>query len=328
MKAACGKTRFRFLPALLLVAGIMLPQQVTAERNNVIIGRLNWSGAIAVAHVMKYVLEEKLGIPTELRPVSIPVLWSAMDRGTADVYPDLWMPNQKQSFDKYVRVRQTVVAKLSYDNAPQGIYVPTHIAKTHNLRSVSDLRGKETIFDMNGNNQGEMWIGPYNWDASEINKSKIREYDLDFEPVEFEQWIFLAVFKAAMKENKPLVFYYWEPDWPLAIYDLTRLEEPPYDPGKWTRVVRDVEKTRIRCAYPPASVYVGISKSLKNRLPLAYDFLMNWQIPIDEVSRLVADMEEVPGNPRQDMARVARKWVENHPNILTEWLKSNDSQAR
>ncbi|OQY60095.1 MAG: hypothetical protein B6245_03255 [Desulfobacteraceae bacterium 4572_88] len=317
-----------FLLALLLVTEILLPHPASAERDNVIIGRLNWSGAIAVAHVMKHVLEEQLGIPAKLQPVSVPVLWSAMDRGTADVYPDLWMPNQKQSFDKYIRVRQTVVAKLSYDNAPQGFYIPSHIAKAHHIRSVSDLRGKETLFDMNGNDQGEMWIGPYSWDASEINKSKIREYELDFEPVEFEQWIFLAMFKAAMKENKPLVFYYWEPDWPMAVYDLTRLEEPSYDPKKWNRVIRDVEKTSIRCAYPLASIYVGFSKSLKKRLPAAYDFFMNWRIPIDEVSKLVADMEDVPGNPKQDIVRVARKWVADHPDILADWLQTKNKQVR
>lgn len=71
-----------------------------APRQTVVIGKLNWSGAVIISHVMKYVLEEKLAIPTVLREASIPVLWRAMAEGTMDVYPDLWMPNQQEAFDK------------------------------------------------------------------------------------------------------------------------------------------------------------------------------------------------------------------------------------
>lgn len=94
-----------------------------APRQTVVIGKLNWSGAVIISHVMKYVLEEKLAIPTVLREASIPVLWRAMAEGTMDVYPDLWMPNQQEAFDKYVGEQGAVVARLSYKDAPQGIYM-------------------------------------------------------------------------------------------------------------------------------------------------------------------------------------------------------------
>ncbi len=305
----------------LLCMGAAFPAAASADRDHVIIGELNWSGGVIIAHIMKHVLEKRLGIPAKLRPIAPEVLWSAMDKGSMDVYPDLWMPNQKEKFAEYVEKRKSVAVKVSYDNAPQGIYMMTKLAEANGIRSVFDLKGKEKRFDMNGNGLGEMWVGPYSWAATAINKSKIKEYGLPFEPVEFEQWIFFAVLKEAMAAEKPLVFYYWEPDWPLAVYDMRRLEEPVYDPEKWGRDRGDGGKPRYRCAYPPATVYVGVSRQLEARTPRAFAFFMNWHIPIDEVSRLVADIEDVPGNPRKDKAMTAQNWVDNHPEILADWLR-------
>lgn len=154
---------------------------------------------------------------------------------------------------------------------------------------------------MNGNGVGEMWVGPYNWDATEINRIKIRDYGLDFEPMQFEQWLFLAVLKGAMENKKPLVFYYWAPEWPFAVYDLV-----------------------IQCAYPPAEVYVGVSASLAERLPAAFCFFMRWSIPIDVVSEWIADIEDVPGNPKKPPRSVAAAWVESHPAALRRWLGQTD----
>ncbi len=310
------------LAAFIFIIGLIFPCQLLAKRNNVIIAGLNWSGAIAIANVMKYVLNEKLGIPAEIEPLIPPVAWSAMDRGTADIYPDIWIPNQKNPVKKYVEIRKTVTLVKSYVNATQGIYMLSKVAGMSGIKSVFDLKGKEKMFDMNGNGTGEMWIGPYNWETSYINKSKIREYGLEFESVEFEQWIFLAVLKEALRKEKPLVFYYWEPDWPIAVYDLLRLEEPAFDPEKWVMPGRDNKEIHIRCAYPPATVYVGVSRQLKRRLPRAYKFFMNWHIPIDEVSRMVAEIEQVPGNPRKDPVWVVKEWVKKHPGILQDWLKN------
>ncbi len=319
------KSHFKFIKLLVLavLVAAVLAGPAQAARKNVIIGGMTWTGSEAVEQIMKYVLEEKLGIPVEIKQLTAAVLWPAMDKGQADIYPDMWMPNQMDGWKKYVEERKSVVGKLSYDNAPQGIYMSAPLAKKYGIKSVFDLKDPEKakIFDTNGNGLGEMWVGPYSWSASEINKSKIKEYGLKMEPLEVEQWAFLALLKEAMRKNKPLVFYYWEPEWPMAKYDLIRLEEPPYEESKWIHVKGKPDQTHVSCAYPPATVYVGVSKKLEKRLPKAYKFFMNWSIPIEEVSNLIADIEDVPGNPKKPAAEVAKAWVESHPQIVKGWLK-------
>lgn len=321
MKLYQSAKRLKAMLLIGVILGLVMPNSVMAERKNVVIGSLTWSGSQALEQIMKYVLEEKLDIPVKVTNLAQPLLWAALDKGSADVYPDMWMPNQKAGFDKYVTQRKTVAVKLSYDNAVEGIWIPTQIAKKHGIKSVFDLKGKEKMFDTNGNGKGEMWVGPYDWAVTDKNISKIKEYGLNLEPVAVQQWLFLAMLKEAMRKDKPLVFYYWKPEWPMAKYDLTMLEEPPYDPKKHVYVKGNPEKTHIATAFPPATIYVGVSKKMKKRLPKAYQFFMNWYIPIDEVSTLIADLEDVPDNPKKPAAEVAKQWVESHPKIVKDWLK-------
>ena len=307
--------------SIAVMVGIVNANPAVAARKNVIIGSLTWSGSQAIEQIMKYVLEEKLNTPVEITNLAQPLLFAALDKGSADVYPDMWIPSQQAGFDKYVKERKSIVVKLSYDKASEGIWMPAKIAKEHGIKSVFDLKGKEKMFDTNGDGKGEMWVGPFDWAVTEKNISKIEEYGLDLEPVKVQQWLFLAMLKEAMRKDKPLVFYYWEPEWPIAKYDLVMLEEPPYDPAKHVFVPGKPEETHVATAFPPATIYVGVSKKMEKRLPKVYKFFMNWYIPKEEVSALIAELEDVPGNPKKDGAQVAKAWVESHPKIVNDWLK-------
>jgi len=300
---------------------IALPNPATAERKNVIIGGLSWSGSVAIEQIMKYVLEEKLNIPTEIITLTPPVLCAGMGKGSVDIYPDMYMPSHQPEYDKYVVERKTMKVVKSYDNCIYGIFMSRKIAEKHGIKTIFDLRGKEKMFDTNGNGIGEMWVGPVVWSASEKYSAAIKGYKLDLEPVKVEHWLFLAMLKEAMRKNKPLVFYYWTPEWPFAVYDLVQLEEPAYDPKKYIYVKGDPEKTHITCAHPPAYTYIGVSVKLEKRLPRAWKFFMNWYLPIEEVSKFIADLEDIPGNPKKPAPEVAKRWVESHPEILKNWLK-------
>jgi glycine betaine/proline transport system substrate-binding protein len=314
----------KWIGIILVVFAVLclaVPNATCAERKNVIIGGLSWSGSEAIEQIMKYVLEEKLNIPAKIITLTPPILCAGMGKGSVDIYPDMYMPSHQPEYDKYVVERKTMKVVKSYDNCIYGIFMSRKIAEKHGIKTIFDLRGKEKMFDTNGNGIGEMWVGPVVWSCSEKYSAAIKGYKLDLEPVKVEHWLFLAMLKEAMRKNKPLVFYYWTPEWPFAVYDLVQLEEPPYDPKKYIYVKGDPEKTHITCAHPPAYTYIGVSVKLEKRLPKAWKFFMNWYLPIEEVSKFIADLEDIPGNPKKPAPEVAKRWVESHPEILKNWLK-------
>ena len=98
-------------------------------RERVVIGELTWDGGLAIAHVLKTVLETKLGTEVELILADQPVIVSAMDKGDGgiDVHPDFWMPNQTGLWNQYIEPgsRETVLVNRNPYHGVQGLFIPS-----------------------------------------------------------------------------------------------------------------------------------------------------------------------------------------------------------
>jgi glycine betaine/proline transport system substrate-binding protein len=73
-----------------------------AEKVN--IGVPSWTGAQAIAHLLKEVVESRIGGEAGLVPGNNATIFQAMDQGKGDidVHPDVWLPNQESFTKKYV----------------------------------------------------------------------------------------------------------------------------------------------------------------------------------------------------------------------------------
>jgi glycine betaine/proline transport system substrate-binding protein len=290
-------------------------------RDKLVLAQLDWASAIAAQYIMKEILENELNIPTEKKGVSVVIAWAGADRGDVDIIPEIWWPNQEASVQKYVREKETVEMKLLYGNARQGFWTPEWVYEEYGIRDIKDLNKHTDKFDLTGDKIGDIWVGAFGWYTNDINKAKIKAYNLNYEPFVVDNWVFLTNLKEAMRQRKPIIFYYWEPDWIFALYDLKLVQEPEYTPAKWKYNDENPEKSFIACEWQSAKVYTAYNKDLKKKFPKAYKFVQNFYLPIDAMYQLIADIEEAPGNPKKDPEKVAKKWIDDHPDIVADWLK-------
>ena len=235
----------------------------------------------------------------------------------------MWWPNQDAGIKKYVEGKKSVETTLSFGNAAQGWYVPTWVADKYDIHTLEDLKDPEKtkIFDMTGDGKGDIWVGGFGWMSTDIIKVQLRDFELPIESYVVDQWVFLTSLKESMRVKRPILFYYWSPEWPFAVYDLTKITLPAYDPAKWQHVDKNPEKSKITCDWQPAKVYVGYSAKLKKKSPKAYQFFKQWHIEIAQVNAMISGLEEVPGNPKQDPEKMAQEWIKNHPEIVSAWIK-------
>ncbi len=306
---------------LLTVSVIFMTGTSYAARKEVHIAEQNWTGSTVICQVMKHVLEDKLDIPVKITQLTGAITWQGMDKGNVDVFSDVWHMAEEAGIKKYVEEKKSVELTVSYDKAPLGWFIPRYVQEEYGIKTVEDLKGKEKMFNLIDDEKGDLWVGGSGWKAVDINSIKIRDYGLDFKPYVVEQWVFLTTLKETIRKKEPIIFFYWKPEWIFAQYDLVQVEEPEYDPEKWIFDEKNPEKGTIACSYALADVYVAYSVALKERLPKAYQFFKNWYIPIDEVSYLIGEAEDIPDNPKKDPVEVAKEWVANHPEIVNDWLK-------
>jgi glycine betaine/proline transport system substrate-binding protein len=319
------KNKWYLVVTVLVALCIAQVPAVSRSADQVVIAQQTWDGSIATANIFKYVLENKLNIPTAVKSIGQPPTYVAMDKGdgSIDVKTECWWPNEDAFFKKYVDERKTVEMSLLFGNAPQGWVVPTWVAKKCNIKTYKDLIPHAKLFDITGDGRGDLWCGGGGWTSTQITRIQMRDLGLEehFRPLVLEVWVFLAQLKEAMRKKKEIVFYYWAPEWIWAKYDLTWVDLPPYEDSKWKYVPQKPEESHITCGWRSAKVYTGYGVHLKNKNQKAYRFFKNIYLPMEEQSKMIAELADVPGNPPKLLGEVAKWWVQRNPKIVGDWLK-------
>ena len=65
-----------------------------ANAADIVIGVGPWPSISATANVLKEVIEQNFGLDVELQNGNNPIIFEAMDRGTMEIHPEVWLPNQ------------------------------------------------------------------------------------------------------------------------------------------------------------------------------------------------------------------------------------------
>jgi glycine betaine/proline transport system substrate-binding protein len=68
---------------------------------DLVIGVPNWPSVTVTANVIKAVVEANMGLTVELQTGTNPVIFEAMDKGSMQVHPEVWLPNQQGLVDQY-----------------------------------------------------------------------------------------------------------------------------------------------------------------------------------------------------------------------------------
>ena len=310
----------------LLAAGVLLTGTSTAMAESVNIGAPAWTGAQAIAHLIKEVVETKIGGTAELVPGNNAAIFQAMDQGKGDidVHPDVWLPNQETFTKKYVDEAGTVTLSGNSYEGKQSFCVSKDFSEEHGVTSIFDLARPEIakLMDSDNNGKGEVWIGAPGWASANVNEVKVRDYGLMpfMEPIRADQAVMTARVGDAIKKNEGYAFYCYSPHAIWFQHDIVRLEEPAFDPEKYVALQPSddpdwFEKSKVQTEDAIKNVQVAYSNSLTDRSPAIADFLANMALDGETVSGFAFEIEG-----GKDAADVAKAWVEKNSDRVDSWL--------
>ena len=295
---------------------------------DVVIGVPNWPSAQATANVLKVVFEDKLGLKVEMQNGTNPVIFAAMASGAMDVHPEVWLPNQQNLQDKYVK--QDGVVRMNANGIPaeQGICVTKDSAQRTGIVNLTDLANPQMAakFDTSGSGKGkgEMWIGVPGWASTNIEKIRAKSYGYaeTMNLKELDEALALAEVDNAVTKKANMVFFCYTPHHMFAMHELVKLKEPPHDAAKW-HVMQPTDdpdwlkKSTATGAWDTAYLHIDYSTRLEKAQPAAAAMLSKVKLSTDIVSQMTFALVV----EKQDPADFAKKWVAKNAALVDTWLK-------
>jgi glycine betaine/proline transport system substrate-binding protein len=140
-----------------------------------------------------------------------------------------------------------------------------------------------------------------------------------WEPEIVSDATFKAQLKAAYTNEKPILFYYWTPEWLFAAYDLSPLDEPPVTEGCRVLNLEQedwLEASTFKCKHNDAEVWIGHSKSLEQRNPAVAKMLSNMVLDPNTVNDWILRI----GRDEENAQDVAEQWVEENMDTVNAWI--------
>ncbi len=297
-----------------------------AQAADVVIGVPNWPSVRVTAHVLKVVMEDNLGVEVELQNGTNPVVFEAMDSGAMHVHPEVWLPNQANLENKFVKEKKSVRQNPNGVNGDQAMCVTKSTAERIGIKDLAELSNPDMAknFDSDGDGKGEIWIGAAGWASTNVEKIRAKSYGYaeTMQLKEMDETLALAEVDNAVAQKKNIVFFCYTPHHMFALHELVILKEPAYDESKW--VVKQptddpqwLENSSAPVAWNTAKLKIHYAASLEKDNPEVAKLLSQVKLDTEAVSKMTYALVV----EKQDPAEFAKSWVAKNGDLVDSWLK-------
>ncbi|WP_417605393.1 choline ABC transporter substrate-binding protein [Primorskyibacter flagellatus] len=267
-----------------------------ANCDEVVMSDVGWTDITATTAATSVVLEA-LGYETDIKVLSVPVTYTALEGGDVDVFLGNWMPTMEADIAPYREAGtvDTVRANLEgakYTLATNAAGAALGITDFASIAAHRDALDGE-IYGIEPGNDGNRLI---------LDMIEADAFGLDgFEVVESSEQGMLSQVARADGRDKPVVFLGWEPHPMNANFDMTYLEggDDWFGPDLGGATVH----TNTRAGYVEACPNVG-------KLLQSLEFTLAME---NEIMAAILDDGEDPED-------AARTWLAAHPDAYAGWL--------
>ncbi len=285
----------------------------------VVLNEQAWAGSTANTYIAKAVLEDELGCQVDITKIAEIPVFQAMADGKVDAVLEDWQ--HVDEYDKYIEKAKTVV-----QGGPLGVeghigwFIPKYLMDENPaFKTWEGLKGKESLFKTPESGSQGMFLGG---DPSYVQKDKelIEALDLNFkhvtagaEPAQVARWSQLY------KQEKPVIFYWYTPQFLNQQYDLAEVKLPPRTEAN--KDCKDDSKAggdpeQYKCEYDVTVINKLFSKKFADSGSPAYAVLRRMKLTNDD-QELVA--KQIAGD-KVDPEKAGRDWVKANKDKVAAWV--------
>jgi glycine betaine/proline transport system substrate-binding protein len=303
--------------ALALGATALAGGSRQAACDDVVLNENSWVGSTANIYVVKYVLEKKLGCKVKVTNITEGQPgFQAMADGKIDVVLEDWQ--NLPSFPQYTKSKQVVNLGGNGITGVIGWYIPRYLLKQYpQFKTWKGLKGKEDVFKSPESGSQGMFLGG---DPSYVQKDRmlIKGLGLNLkhvvagaEPAQVARWSQLY------KQHKPVLFYWYDPQYLNAQYDLYRIQLPKRFAGCQDDEKKGGDPKKYACEYPSYRLDKVVSGKFAKSGSPALKVIKNFKWTSAD-QNFVANL--ISGK-KLSKDKAAETWAKTHAKVIASWLK-------
>ena len=270
-----------------------------------------WVGYEASAHVIGQVIAQKLGCKVEYKDLKEEVSWQGFAKGTVDVVIEDW--GHPDLYKKYVTEDKIAVDEGSQGNVGQiGWFVPPWmVAKYPDITDSKNLNKYASLFKTSeSGGKGQLLDGDPSYVTND--EALIKNLGLNFKVVYAgSEAALITAFRQAEKQKKPLIGYFYEPQWFLSEVKLVKVNLPPYTEGC------DADLAKITCDYPKTDLKKIVAKKFADSGSPAAAAIKAFTWTNDDQNVVAKYIAE----DKMSADDAAKKWIDANPDKVAAWVK-------
>jgi glycine betaine/proline transport system substrate-binding protein len=270
-----------------------------------------WVGYEADVAVMAYLAKTKLHCNVQIKHITEQVSWQGFASGQVDAILENW--GHPDLVQKYID-QQHVAQDLGWNglNGVIGWYVPPWMVQKYpDITNWKNLNKYASLFKTSeSGGQGQLLDGDPSYVTNDA--ALVKNLHLNFKVVEGgSETALIQSFRSAQQNKKPLLAYFYSPQWFLNEVPLVKVNLPTYTTGC------DSKPAKVACDYPAYKLNKVVSMKFANSGSPAFQLIKNFKWT-NEGQNTVSKMIAV--NKMSDDA-AAKKYVDANPTIVQQWLQ-------
>jgi glycine betaine/proline transport system substrate-binding protein len=270
----------------------------------------NWVGYYADAYVVGEVAKKRLGCLVNYVYVDEQISWQGFASGQVDVVLENW--GHPELINLYVKKMH--VAETAGSIGIKGVigwFVPPWMPKKYpDITNWKNLNKYASLFRTSeSGGKGQFLDGDPGFVTND--EALVKNLHLNFKVVfAGSEAALIEAFRTAQEKKKPMIGYFYSPQWFLSEVPLVQVQLPKYTSKCPTAAAK------IRCAYPAYDLDKIVSKKFAQSNSTGYQLVRNFKwtaIQQDVVAKYItAD--------GMSATAAADKWIAAHPKEVNSWL--------
>lgn len=288
----------RIIFASFIITTLFCSAIAAQAAEKITVASVSWTGVTIKSEVAVSVLQS-LGYQAENKVFSVPITYSALSTGDADVFFGNWMPSMANIANKFFDKGTVIKYVANMPGAKYTLAVPSYCAEA-GLKDFSDIvkfgdKLDWKIYGIEPGNDGNMIIQ----DMIDKNMFGLGKFKL----VASSEVAMLSEVQAYAKNDKWIVFLGWAPHSMNERIDMTYLT------GSTDQTFGGDNGT--------ATVWTNIRKGLAKDNPNVARLFKNMTFPVSMMNQIMTSVHE---DKKLKLDEAGLKWLKANPATYEQWL--------